>query len=397
MKKSVYFFILLLLASKCFDYKPIAELLVSYHGAVGLIALFVWMVLGLFFFPRRGPNQVFVNKYVLPGILILIGIFTSMVPAYLYYGQSFQSSLVAYRTQYLWLIIPILLFISPKEEELIRPLTWFSLFFLFATFIRSFVSPELFYLPEERIEQLSRQLYDPEVIFGDGFQLLLFPLYYYCDKMREKMTIKNILIVLFFISSLYIIQNRSTLFIAVIIVVYSIITGKGYLKIPLLLIIGGIFFYLTQDVWIELIEETSQQLKDPDYNRVKAFVFFVHEANNNWVTAILGNGFLSAHTTTQMQDLMALGIYNSDLGFIGYWNLYGILPILVFITFIFKAVFSRECPFYVKAIGIHILGCALTISYFGSACGILWFSFFYYLYIYFINSHGNESYFSPYY
>ena len=87
---------------------------------------------------------------------------------------------------------------------------------------------------------------------------------------------------------------------------------------------------------------------------------------------------------------MELGIYNSDLGMIGYWNQYGIIPVITFLAYIWRSFRAKWCPFYVKATGFHLLACALTISYFGTPANILWFVVFYYLYVYYQHEYVNS-------
>ena len=116
---------------------------------------------------------------------------------------------------------------------------------------------------------------------------------------------------------------------------------------------------------------------------MKAFMYFVYEANKNWVTIILGNGFLSRYSTLQMYDLMESGIVNSDMGMIGFWNQFGIIPVFVFVFYSLKAIFHKHMPLYVKAIGLHFLIGAFTMCYFAFDVQALLFILFYYLYSYY--------------
>jgi hypothetical protein len=166
---------------------------------------------------------------------------------------------------------------------------------------------------------------------------------------------------------------------------YIIITQlrrQRLLLVSFILFFGTFFFYQTHETWNKLLLETFTELNDEDYNRVLAFNYFLYEANPNWLTYFLGNGFLSSHTLSLMQDNMEQGIYNSDMGFLGYWNQFGLIPIIVFLTCIIKAFFSKLVPFHVKVMAFHIIACLLTISYFGKVQTILWFSLFYYLMVY---------------
>lgn len=385
MKKSVYIFILTLLSAKFLDILPMGQWFAQLNGVVGQFVLFIWIFYGVQMYKKKATCRFYSRKNWQFVKWVIIGVFLSFIPAYLYYGQSIVTSMIACRVQYFWLVIPLLLFVAPEEKDVIKALNWFSVWYVITFVVRTYINSDLFYTSEELLKQIKNNMED-DVIKGEGFQLLLIPLYYYCGKMKEAMTIRNLLYVFIYMTTFFVIQNRSTLFIAVIIIGFVFLTKRSRYRVPIIflaIVIGGIIFYQTMDVWIDMYEETITQVTDSDYNRVVAFHYFIFEANKNWVTAVLGNGFLSANTTSKMQDLMDMGIYNSDMGFIGYWNQFGIIPIIVFVVYIIKSLRSHFCPFYVKALSFHILACSMTISYFGSITFLLWFAIFYYLYEYY--------------
>lgn len=383
--------VLLILASECFGLLPFAEWMAQMNNVAGQAVLAVWMVCGLRIY-RKADHGLYKKEYNKPTWFILGAVFFSMIPAYLYYGQSILTSVVAYRAQYFWLSIPVLLYIRPNAQEFIKTLNTFACLYAIALIIRNYVAPSMFYWDEKVIENWS--FYENEVMVGTGLPLLLIPYYYYCDKIKNSgATTQDIMMVMFFFIVFFISENRSTLFIAALVLGYIILKKKSRYKLIFLLgtsIMVGVMLYFTADIWSSLFSETTEQLDNEDYNRVKAFDYFVFQANENWITAIFGNGFLSAHTSSKMQDLMELGIYNSDLGMIGYWNQYGIIPVITFLAYIWRSFRAKWCPFYVKATGFHLLACALTISYFGTPANILWFVVFYYLYVYYRHEYVNS-------
>ncbi|MBO7637155.1 MAG: hypothetical protein J6S89_11335 [Paludibacteraceae bacterium] len=386
MNKSIYIFILVMLTTQFLDIRPIAEWMADRNGLNGLVSIIIWMIIGVSHYQHRSEHDLCSYGTTTPYFWIMAGIFLSMIPAYMYFDQSFVQSLMTYRVQYFWVMLPLLLYIRPDIENIIHPLNLFSFLFVLTAYIRTRIAPELFLFNETVLERLTyTDYYAEELVHGSGILLLLIPLYYYVNDLREEMTIKNILYVVLYLVAFLILQNRSTLFIVVLVIGYAIIMNKSsnHTSLLLLALIGGMgFYYFTIDTWNALFNETIENLNDKDYNRVMGFYYFIYEANSHMLTYILGNGYLSAHSTSQMQDFMEKGIYNADLGFIGYWNQFGIIPIIVFVTYIIKAIRNEFCPFYVKAIGFHIIACSMTLSYFSFLHNILWFSLFYYLYVY---------------
>lgn len=385
MKKSIYFFILLMLFTNFLDIKPIAYWMEVRNNVNGQIATVLWMALGAIIYRHPVPDGLYNQRTIFPFRWILVGIFLSMIPAYLFYGQSFTQSLITYRAQYFWFLIPLLLYIRPSEKDIIPPLNWFAFFFFITAFLQSNGYKDMFYLPEEKIKLLDSGYYKDELLFGDGFQLLLFPCYYYLGRLRKDFNFKGIFFLTYYVIIFFMLQNRSILFIIFLVIGYAIIAQLRRQRLSLFLFIlffGTFFFYQTHATWTKLLLETFTDLNNKDYNRALAFNYFLYEANPNWLTYFFGNGFLSSHTLSLVQDNMERKIFNSDMGFLGYWNQFGLIPIIVFLTCIMKAFFSKFVPFYVKVMAFHIIACLLTISYFGKVQTILWFSLFYYLMVY---------------
>jgi len=173
----------------------------------------------------------------------------------------------------------------------------------------------------------------------------------------------------------------------VLVLFYGMIRVRSRYKPILILFFAVIVVFITRltfDQWYTLFSQTTLELNNDDYNRVKAFNYFLFEANPHWINYFIGNGFLSAHATTLKANLMATGIYNSDMGFIGMWNYYGIIPIILYFVFIIKSFISKSIPFYVKAMAFHILLGSLTISHFmGNSSFSMWLFMFIYLYAYY--------------
>ncbi len=350
---------------------------------IGGILLYVWVLAGFVIYRRRKRTHLCNVGSVSPVILIFLGLFLSMVSAYVLYEQGFVQSLITYRHQYLWIIVIALLYVKPNERSLIKSLNWFGVTCIIATFLRTFFFPQWF------VGKNGEQLVASEItelVVCRGYPILTIPLYYYCDRMRRDFKKKDVFWVCLYLFFFLMLQNRSTLFVATIIVGYSFVTSKKKkIAIPVTILLGLIFLYFSYDIFVDLNNETTSQINDGDYNRTKAFEHMFLKSNKDLLAIVFGKGFLSSHATNDMSNLMSLGIFNSDVGFIGYWDQFGILPVIVFVSIIIKTIFSKLMPFYVKASGLHILVCSVTISYFGTTSGIVWFSLFYFMFFYYEN------------
>ena len=344
---------------------------------LGYILLYIWLLLGFIIYRRKTKNPFYKKSNIIPVCFILLGIFLSMFSAYIIYGQTLLQSLIAYRRQYFWIVVFVLLYVRPSERIIIKSLNWFSIVYIIVTFLRTYILPRWFV---ER-ELLSEP--GVEMQIGLGLPLLTIPMYYYCGRIRNYFELKDVFFVLFYAAFFVLVKNRSTLFVVIIIIAFSFISSKKKnISIPVTFFVGILFFYFTFDIMVDLNNETASQVNDSDYNRVKALDYMLFSSHKDLLAIFLGRGLISSHVSNDMANLMMLGIYNSDVGFVGYWDQYGIIPIIVFTLIIIKVLISEFVPFYIKAIGGHILVCSITISYMGFASNIMWFSLFYYLYLY---------------
>lgn len=375
MKKSIYIFVILLLICEVYSLKIFNPLFLGLD--LGYILLYIWLLLGFVIYRRKTKNPFYKTNNIIPFCLIFLGIFLSMFSAYILYGQTLIQSLIAYRRQYFWIVAFVLLYVRPSVRSIIKSLNWFSIIYIVTTLLRTYIIPNWF---------VERDLFlasGEEVLYGLGLPLLTIPMYYYCGRIRNYFELRDVLYVICYVVFFVLVKNRSILFVVIIIVFFSFISSKKKsIAIPITVILGLLFFYISFDIIVELNNETVSQVGDSDYNRVKALDYMLFNSNKDLMTVLLGKGFISSHVSNDMANLMMSGIYNSDIGFVGYWDQYGIIPIIVFTVIIIKVLMSKFVPFYIKAIGGHILVCSITISYMGFASNIMWFSLFYYLYLY---------------
>lgn len=369
IKKKIYLVILYILFLDGMNLSPLAII-----GADGfLILIFLFLFFGKHIYSKTKAIKISKGYYRCI-YWILTGIFLSMISAKMYYNQSISQSILSYRTQYLMLTPLFLVKMRFTEKDFIDSLYIFSWIYTGFYILRAII-PSLFVLPEN---------YDPtQSTSFSGYALLTIPLYYTLQSIIQQINLKKISYAFFLIAIIFLQENRSTLFPVIVLSGLMLLKIKSKFKIPLIILLSIIIAVLLFQIWDtiqDLIDQTQRELNDPQYNRNKAFTYFIEIFSPNLWCTIFGNGFLSFHSTPIMQLLMEQGIYNSDLGFIGYWNQFGVIPIIVFLGTYLTAIFSKKIPLYIKAIAIQTLICGLTISYFGSRNHMIFFIVFYYLF-----------------
>lgn len=375
-----YLLFLYLLFVNFWNIKPFG----NFSEDIQLVSIAAYLIFGCIKYRSR-PQISFVGKY---NYLkwIFIGILLSMIPAYLFYGQPITQSLLTYRTQYLIFTIPALFVISPRLEEIVKSLFVFSFLLLGVNLLVKF-DHSLFVISETKIDFLSTTGELNTLTRVAGVEYITIPLFYYLQQIKNKFNTKSFFRVLFLLFVIFIVENRSTLFPTILFTLYTFIFIKSKYK-PIILVvisaIGVLFVIHYFNVLTFLIEQTTEELGNQDYNRNKAWNYFLYMFSPHWLCYILGNGFLSAHYSPIMRLLMEEGIYNSDVGFIGYWNQFGIIPVIAIFTMYFSVLKSKNSyPFQMKLFVIYSIICGLTTIYYGQDVKILHLVLFYYLFYYF--------------
>lgn len=359
---------LIALSLNFWGFKPI----VFWSDSALLFIELGYLALGYLMFHRK---VTFFDKRLKGMWWIILGILLSMVTANLYYGQSYSTSLIAYRANFLWLAIPVLIRMSPSFKQIAKSSLIITTIMYILYFLRA-ASPGMFIMDDETLMRFQQG----EDIYLAGYTFASIPILYYLTKLHERVKTNYVAIITFCYVYIFILQNRTQIFIMTVIIGYSIFRVKSKYKFFIVIILAAILLYFIIDTsqhWIDMFQETQDQINDPDYNRNKAYVYFLTMASPNVWCQIFGNGFLSSKTTSLMQDMMALGIYNSDVGFVGYWNNYGIIPIIVFIYTFILAFKNKNEPYGVKMWSLMLIGGVATTSYFHGAPLI--YTLFYYL------------------
>lgn len=366
----IYLVLLLVLSFQFWGLKPMG----TWSNNAYLIIKVAYLAIGYFFLFHY--KVTISDKRLKPMWFILLGIFLSMVTANLYYGQTYITSLLAYRANILWLAIPVLFKMKPTFEQISKSCLIVTAIMYVLYFVR-LGNPGLFALDDETLMRMQQG----DDVYLEGYVIACVPIFYGLNQLRERFNVKAVEIIGFCYVYLVILQNRSCLFIMTLLIGYSILKVKSKYRIFLVVILGAILAFFIASMskeWMDLIQETQDNMSNSDYNRNKAYLYFLTMASPNIWCEIFGNGFLSSHTTNLMQDMMAYGIFNSDVGFVGYWNQYGIIPIITFI-YTFILALKKDVPYGVKMWCLLLVGCTPTISYFHGAPLI--YVFYYYLVI----------------
>ncbi len=314
-----------------------------------------------------------------PLVWMLVGVLISFIPAYRYYGQHLYYSIIVYRPFFGYAALPVLLSLQPSHLEFKRGLFAFSILYTVVMVYASFINPEIILFDDTRdfIEQ------GDFVHMLEGCQFLPIAFIYALNDLRtKKITIKNVLIAVGLFGLLFIIQNRTIILASALLALQAALSNKSASKrlttevlIGMIIFAGGLLVYKYVDA---LVSQTLDELSNPEYNRIKAFNYFMSGANGK-MSYVWGNGFISGNVSDLMEMLRREGIYHSDLGLVGFWNQFGILAVGVILTLVIRGMCGMR-SYLVRGNALYILAGSMTISYFLQFGFSLWLCFFMYLF-----------------
>ena len=381
--KSAYLLILMLISVNLFHFMPIAKYT---DNDICLVAFLFWIVLGHFLYkPWNKWLSISIRKEYWPMLVIWLGVIISFLPSRSLYGQSFVSSFITSRAMLSMLALPILFVIQLSRRDIEKAAKWFSIILLVFAILDAMGIPILdrsFFIDEDHPKKLIDD--DSFVMLLPGFHWVGISLFFCLDKLKKVFSTRNLVSSVFFFSAVFLLQNRTMLFISAVFFAYTFftVTGKTSKQTAVIrygtLLIVALIIGVTAPQWLKLFKETSSQLGNDDYNRLLAYNYFLFQACPGVIHYFTGMGLISAKTSYIMKDLMDAGIYNSDVGFVGLWNHYGILPIIAVLIVTLKAL-KKGMPLYLKFNALFILIGGATITCFNTPDKNLWLCVFIYL------------------
>ena len=357
MNKFVYVLICILLSINFWELSFIIGFL-----SKDIILILTWLwALGAFVFFKGKPRiySLYSLKYIQYMYWTFLGVFVSMFSAYLFWGQSLITTFIAQRFIYSFILLPALLYVQPTEKDIIKALKWISISTIIVWIIGA-IFPFIISIDEEIVIRKQVSGVNDFGFLVPGIKFVVLYFYFIIAEFIKLFKWKRFLDAMLLLMFIFLFQNRSLLLGAIIVVFYSLFKFRSKIKIVHLVIIIGIIFsglLYSEDVWISLINETHSQFNNQDYNRWKALFYYFFEYSPNWFCYVFGNGFPSLKSSfgDSIITIKTIGIHYGDLGMIGMWTLYGIIPIIAIYSVLVRILLNRKFPLYLKFISFHIV------------------------------------------
>lgn len=337
-----------------------------------LTGIFIIMVLFALHFVydkrKRLPQH-----FVLPIVLIISSLITSMFMARYVRAQSITDTLLAQSPMYYYFLYFLMPYLRIKPEDLQKIFIGFGILYVTLYLLQFFLYPKIIFDAYVRFDRGTIRIY----LAGSAYLSVTY-LIYLQRFLRFNHVINLIWIFVFF--SIFILSGgRQTIALMVLIAVIFIITGKSVKSRIVLLflgIIGSLSIYLIfRDIFqVLFLKAKYDAALGNDYIRFKAAQFYLTDFFKNSFSYITGNG-MYAEGTSYGNEINRFTIKNQfylgDIGIIGNYAIYGLFFIIGVTIIFIRAWRIRLAPvfIYIKYLfGVILLsiltGGAFTQSHF---------------------------------
>lgn len=324
------------------------------------------------------------NKYF---ACLCICLVMSVIMADTIWNQTFMQSVILYRHHVWLLFLPLILRMQPSVEEIKEAIFYFGVGYAIA-WVTQATGLTPVNTSKEMVDGTTLEITTNE--FGGysvgGVRFICFSAYVFLGSLVSGYNKKDFYKSIFFLILCVLSAQRAIMFPALAIYLYAFVfklklsQSTKVLLVSLIAITSVVIVVNTLDIWNSLYEETMDQLGDKDYNRWKAIDYFTSDYSNSIFAFIFGNGFLTTHNAGGLliQQLGMYGIYIDDIGMLGVWVRYGIIPIIIMYYIVLVSLLRKDTPPMLKYASIH-LGFMPTAW---ALVGFHWFVFIFYIYLF---------------
>lgn len=302
---------------------------------------------------KKRYNAIVVIFFLLFAITPLVTLFD--------YRQDYISTLISQRNCYIWLFLPVLFRMQPTPNEIwiaARPIVFLSLLY----WILSILFPS-FFLNSDKLNEL---LYQRRMGTGTdigfyvpGYRLVVFFCLFVFNLMMQIRN-NNRLFTISCLLLLWVImyQNRSSMIIVGVAFVFCFLfsTYSKTFRGRLILGCGLILFLpLVLSILDGLWVESQSQINQDNYNRWTALNYFLLNTDTTWYNFLFGHGVVGYDGGNYAKKILQIGSdggYLADIGLIGTYWYYGIVPIVILLYFSCLSL-KRKIPLYLKFYSLY--------------------------------------------
>ena len=365
MKKAqlLFLFFLALFAFRFFDAHFIDKSFINISSfAYSLVAVLISIP---YFLSKR-------NVFVLPVQMMVVGIILSMLMAYVSWGQDIKDSLIETVPYLMWIFFFFLLHAKISVKTIERIAITYAIVYIALYFFQLASSPTVLFGASLSGDEYTEDRGIIRIIFP-GAGLFVLASFIALNKITTEKHKKNAWIVLALLGLIIPVLQVTRIFIAGMLFIYVFhFTQKQTLArrvtILILMVVGTFLVANFNNKVVNGLKSASvtNAKQGQDYVRVEAGTYFLSDFTPNVESYILGNGapYSSFSKYGRFVDKLGdkRGFFIEDLGLIGMYVMFGILPIIAYIMIWFKS-FTLSLPpeyYYAKYYLWYLLISCLT-------------------------------------
>ena len=360
MNKKIIIFLVIFSAMEFFNLVilPSRVIYLIQFGITSLMVVFL-IVQGIY-----GRAETIKHSFKYPVILMLTGVFLSMITAQAYHSQNFALTLWAQRFMYFYFFYFILHFIKPDLKDLEKILLTIGVVYTIAYLLQYALYPMTLFDVRQDFDRGTIRIF----LSGSGFMALA--LFMSLNRFYRKNDIKYVFFVLLFFGILVLMGTRNYLASMILVIIYSLVFSKTIRSrfiIYFLIMVSVIPVYIIfQDIFAGMIELSERQSQDFESDiRIRSATFFLTDFFPNRLAHIFGNGQHHGQSIFGMRVTsysIQYGYYQSDVGIIGDYSKFGLIYVIGYFWMFIKIFTARLIPEY-GYIKYYFLLAVLTLPF----------------------------------
>ena len=264
----VFYLVILMLI--CTSFLGVAPYVTRVGPNEQLFLFMMWLAMGAFFlFKRSGIDDLTKKKPYKPLLVFILGVVLSFIAARTFFRQPILTSVVSVRYYLGLLAFPLMVVIKPSKTGIRHALYLYSAIYMFVALYAAFINPNIiFFSRDDDISFISSDEYIHTV---EGYQYIGLAFIMSLERLREKMDVDRIVVSVLLYVSIFIVQNRTLIFICSVIALWAILSIRNRRTKAIAVFMFGVMVIIglavTRHQWMSLFYETVSQVGDADSNR----------------------------------------------------------------------------------------------------------------------------------
>lgn len=300
------------------------------------IAIIFIIFVFILYLTKSNKKSLYTNNVIL---LLIFTFILSNIMAFILHNQNLLRSFIGSRFLLFYLSFFFLLTFSPSEYLLNRIILFIAFLYSFVYILQVILFPkEITFIEVSDFGGFLPAFNLP------GYVFVVYIFFLYLERLiYRKKKFMDLFIFFYFLGTIIIIQKR-TLILSIILTLFVIMfinrreINFNYKLIIILIIVFIILFLLSSDILLKTINEILNT-EGTFGVRIESAKFYIKNYINN-VTVIFGNGFENEKENFGReiaQYKRNLGLWPSDIGYLGFIFHFGLISLFVIFFIIYKS------------------------------------------------------------